>query len=110
VRAVWPEDKPLAIALNTTDCAPGGVTLEDAVAIANIVKTHRCDLVEILAGQTTLEANPAYQPGFLTNFSDWVRSKSHVITLVGGNLTSTDEVNTIVASGRADLCLMRLNG
>jgi anthraniloyl-CoA monooxygenase len=32
-----------------------------------------------------------------------------VVTLVGGNLTTTDEVNTIVASGRADLCLMRFS-
>ena len=28
-------------------------------------------------------------------------------TIVGGNITSEDEANTILAAGRADLCLLR---
>jgi anthraniloyl-CoA monooxygenase len=31
-----------------------------------------------------------------------------VPTLVGGYLTTPDEVNTIVGAGRADLCLLEL--
>jgi anthraniloyl-CoA monooxygenase len=31
-----------------------------------------------------------------------------VPTLVGGYLTTRDEVNTVVAAGRADLCLLEL--
>jgi anthraniloyl-CoA monooxygenase len=106
VRATWPEDKPLAVALNVADCVAGGLELDEAVEIAQTLKAHGCDLIQVLAGQTTPQANPAYSPGFLTLFSDWIRSKADIATLVGGNLTTTDEVNTILAAGRADLCLM----
>ncbi|MFN8456530.1 MAG: hypothetical protein U0401_17980 [Anaerolineae bacterium] len=106
VRAAWPEDKPLAVALTATDCLAGGFSLDEALAVAEILKAHGCDLIEPLAGQTTAESHPAYGPGYLTFYSDWLRSKTHVPTLVGGNLTTTDEVNTILAAGRADLCVM----
>lgn len=106
VRAVWPDNKPLAVALNVTDYIEGGFDRDEAVIVAQMLRSHGCDLIEILAGQTTPEANPAYQPGFLTPLSDWVRSKAGIATMVGGNLTLTDEVNTILAAGRADLCIM----
>jgi anthraniloyl-CoA monooxygenase len=106
VRAAWPEDKPLSVALSVTDCVEGGFALAEAVAVAGLLKAHGCDLIEVLAGQTIPSASPAYGPGFLTPFSDWLRSKAGIATLVGGHLTISDEVNTILAAGRADLCLM----
>jgi anthraniloyl-CoA monooxygenase len=106
VRAAWPEDKPLSVALSVTDCVEGGFALAEAVAVAGLLKAHGCDLIEVLAGQTIPSASPAYGPGFLTPFSDWLRSKAGIATLVGGHLTTSDEVNTILAAGRADLCLM----
>jgi anthraniloyl-CoA monooxygenase len=106
VRAAWPEDKPLSVALNVTDGLGGGFELAEAVQAAQALKAHGCDLIEVLAGQTTPEAHLAYGPGFLTPFSDWLHSKAGIATMVGGHLTTTDEVNTILAAGRADLCLM----
>ena len=44
----------------------------------------------------------------LDALSDRVRSEARVPTLVGGYLTTPDEVNTIVGAGRADLCLIEL--
>jgi anthraniloyl-CoA monooxygenase len=106
VRAAWPEEKPLSVALTATDCVEGGFDLDEAVATAKLLKAQGCDIIEVLAGQTTLNANPAYGPGFLTPFSDWLHSKAGIATIVSGHLTTTDEVNTILAAGRADLCLM----
>lgn len=107
VRATWPENKPLSVALNAADGVAGGFEPAEAVQVARTLKAHGCDLIEVLAGQTTPEATPAYGPGFLTPFSDWLHSKAGIATMVGGNLTTTDEVNTILAAGRAELCIMR---
>jgi anthraniloyl-CoA monooxygenase len=107
VRAAWPADKPLSVALTITDCVAGGFSKEEAVIVAKALKAHGCDLIEIRAGQTTPEANPAYGPGFLTPLSDWLRSKANIATMVGGSLTTTDEINTILAAGRADLGVMQ---
>jgi anthraniloyl-CoA monooxygenase len=40
---------------------------------------------------------------FQTPFSDQVRNEAQVATMCVGNITSADQVNTILAAGRADL-------
>ncbi len=106
VRAVW--DGPLAVRLSVADWAPRGNDVDDGVAIARELAAHGCDLVHVVAGQTTYNARPEYRRGFLTALSDRVRSEAKVPTLVGGHLTTLDEANTIIGAGRADLCLLEI--
>ncbi len=106
MRAVWPREKPLAVALNCHDGAPGGFTLDDAVVVAQALKASGCDLIQPLAGQTTPDGRLPYGRGFLTPFSERLRTEVGVATLVGGYLTTINEANTILAGGRADLALM----
>lgn len=106
VRAAWPEHKPLAVALPATDGVKGGLTVDDAILIARELKNHGCDLLTILAGQTTMESELPYGRGYLTSLSDRVRNEAGLPTLLGGYLTTSNEVNTILAAGRGDLCLV----
>jgi anthraniloyl-CoA monooxygenase len=106
VREVWPREKPLGIVHNADDCAPGGLTVEDAIAIARELKVHGCELIQPLAGQTIPEGTPVYGRGFLTRYSDRIRNEAGIATLVGGYLTTMDQVNTVLAGGRADLCIL----
>jgi anthraniloyl-CoA monooxygenase len=62
----------------------------------------------VRAGQTTPDGEPAYGRGFLTTLSDRIRNEAGIPTMVGGYLTMSNEVNTILAAGRADLCIMNL--
>lgn len=103
VRAQWPG---LFVArLTVTDWARGGLTVEDGIEHARALAAHGVDLVHVRAGHTTANSRPEYRRGYLTTLSDRVRNEAGVPTLVGGYLTTPDEVNTIVAAGRADLCL-----
>ncbi len=106
VRSAWPQEKPLSVALSVSDGVKGGFAVEDAVVVARCLKEHGCDLLEILAGQTTPESELAYGRGYLTALSDQVRNEAGIATIVGGYLTTSDEINTIIAAGRADLCVM----
>jgi anthraniloyl-CoA monooxygenase len=106
VRAVW--DGPLAIRLSVTDWARGGLTVDDGVEIARSLAGHGCDLVHTVAGQTVSDDRPEYRRGFLTAICDRVRTEARVPTLVGGHLTTLDDVNTLVGAGRADLCILDL--
>ncbi|HEY6539457.1 MAG TPA: FAD-dependent monooxygenase [Ktedonobacteraceae bacterium] len=106
VRVSWPADKPLSVALNASDCVTGGMTIEDAVLVARTLKEHGCDIIAVQAGQTTSDSEPAYGRGFLTAYSDRIRNEAGIPTIVGGYLTTSDEVNTIIAAGRADLCII----
>ncbi|MBF6591028.1 MAG: FAD-dependent monooxygenase [Ktedonobacterales bacterium] len=106
VRAVWPREKPLAVALNADDGMPGGFTEDEAVVVAITLREHGCDLIQPFAGHTVPDATPAYGRGFLTRASARIRNEAGIPTLVGGYLTTTNEINTALAGGRTDLCLL----
>ena len=106
VRAVWPREKPLAVALSVTDSARGGLAITEGVAIARALQEHGCDLIQVMAGYTVPELEMPYKRGFLTPLSDRVRNEVGIPTLVDGYLTTTNEINTILAGGRADLCVL----
>jgi anthraniloyl-CoA monooxygenase len=106
VRAAWPDDRPLWAAVTVTDWTPGGPEPEEAVAVARALAAHGCDLLQVTAGQTTAWGRPDYGRLHLVGWSDLVRNQAGVSTMVGGNLTTADEVNTVLAAGRADLCLL----
>jgi anthraniloyl-CoA monooxygenase len=87
-REVWPADRP--------------------IAAARAFAKEGAALVHVEAGQTVAGGRPEYRRGYLTALSDRVRSETGVPTLVGGYLTTIDEANTVLAAGRADLCLLDL--
>jgi anthraniloyl-CoA monooxygenase len=106
VRTIWPADKPISVSLTVTDCIKGGLDVEDAVIVSKILKIHGCDILMVLAGQTTPDGEPSYDRGFLTPLSERIRNEAGIPTIVGGYLTTTNQVNTIIAAGRADFCIM----
>lgn len=107
IRAVWPAEKPMSVRLSAVDWVPeGGLTIADSVAIARMLKAHGCDLIDVSAGQTTAEARPQYGRMFQTPFADAIRQEAGIATIAVGAITTADQVNTIVASGRADLCAL----
>jgi anthraniloyl-CoA monooxygenase len=109
VAAMWPPGRPIGVAISATDWVRGGFDADDAVAVARMLKAHGCHFIHTLAGQTTLRARPDYRRLFLVPYSDRIRNEAAIPTLVSGGITTADEVNTIVAAGRADLCLMEVH-
>ena len=110
VRAAWPQERPLAVCLNATDWARGGSSEQDVLATARALGRHGCDLIHVVAGQTTARSRGSYGRYFLASHSERIRAAAGIATLVGGRITSSDEVNTVLAGGRADLCLVDLPG
>ena len=103
MRAAWPKHKPMSVRISATDWADGGITGDDAVQIARAFAEVGVDLVDVSTGQTVRDAQPVYGRMFQTPFSDQVRNEARVATMCVGNITTADQVNTILAAGRADL-------
>lgn len=103
LRAAWPKHKPMSVRISATDWADGGITGDDAVAIARAFAEAGVDLVDVSTGQTVRDAQPVYGRMFQTPFSDQVRNEARVATMCVGNITTADQANTILAAGRADL-------
>ncbi|MEM9221144.1 MAG: bifunctional salicylyl-CoA 5-hydroxylase/oxidoreductase [Pseudomonadota bacterium] len=103
MRAVWPAQKPMSVRVSATDWAEGGITGDDTVKIAKAFIAHGVDLIDVSTGQTVPDAKPVFGRMFQTPFAEQVRAETHAATLAVGAITSADQVNTILAAGRADL-------
>jgi anthraniloyl-CoA monooxygenase len=104
VRVVWPAHKPMSVRISATDWMDGGITGDDAVAIARAFHAHGVDLIDVSTGQTVPESTPRYGRMYQTPFAEQIRNEAGgLATIAVGNITTWDQVNTIVASGRADL-------
>ena len=104
MRAVWPAHLPMSVRISAHDWAPGGNTDEDAVAIARLFKAAGCDVIDVSSGQTTRAAKPVYGRMYQTPFADRIRNEVGIQTMAVGAISESDQVNSIIAAGRADLC------
>jgi anthraniloyl-CoA monooxygenase len=105
-RAVWPAERPMSARISAVDWAPGGLEPADAVEVARMLHAAGCDIVDVSAGQTVPDQRPVYGRLFQTPFADRIRHEVGIHTMAVGNISSYMDVNTIIAAGRADLCLL----
>jgi anthraniloyl-CoA monooxygenase len=105
-RDVWPAERPMSVRISAVDWLPGGLEPDDAVEVARLLRAHGCDVVDVSAGQTVPEQRPVYGRLFQTPFADRIRNEVKMATMAVGNISSYMDVNTIIAAGRADLCLL----
>ena len=103
VRAAWPAERPMSVRISATDWIPGGLSAEDAVEVARAFSRAGCDLVDVSSGQTDPASKPVYGRMYQAGFSEQIRLEAGVATLAVGAVTSADQINTLLVSGRADL-------
>lgn len=107
VRATWPKDKPMSVRISATDWLPGGVTDEDVLALARALKERGADVIDCSCGMTTPQSRPKfYGRMYQAYWADMVRNEVKIPTITVGNISSADQINTLVLSGRADLCAL----
>ena len=103
MRSAWPDEKPMSVRISATDWADGGLTGDDAVEVARLFAQSGCDLIDVSTGQTVPDAQPLFGRMYQTPFSDQIRNEASLATMCVGAITTADQVNTILAAGRADL-------
>jgi anthraniloyl-CoA monooxygenase len=107
VRAAWPAHKPISVRISSTDWLPGGVEDDDVLALARALKAHGADIIDCSAGMTTPESRPKfYGRMYQAYWADMVKNEVKIPTMTVGNISMADQINTLVLSGRADLCAL----
>ena len=106
MRAVWPEHLPMSVRISAHDWAAGGNTVDDAIIVARLFKQAGADFIDVSSGQTTRAAKPIYGRMYQTPFADRIRNEVGIRTIAVGAITEADQVNSIIAAGRADLCAL----
>ena len=107
IRAVWPAQKPMAVRITASDwLGAEGLTGDDAVKIAAAFKAHGCDLIDVSSGGNSPRSKPEYGRMFQVPFADAIRHEVGIPVMAVGGIAGADHANTLVASGRADLCAL----
>uniref|UniRef100_C5CLB9 NADH:flavin oxidoreductase/NADH oxidase n=1 Tax=Variovorax paradoxus (strain S110) TaxID=543728 RepID=C5CLB9_VARPS len=106
MRAAWPASLPMSVRISATDWAPGGTTVDEAVEIARHFREAGADLVDCSSGEVTPDQKPVYGRMYQTPIADRIRNEGGVPTIAVGAITEADQINGIIASGRADLCAL----
>lgn len=105
VRAVWPEQWPLAVRLSCTDWIDGGWTPEETVQLARRLQPEGVDLIDCSSGGSSAQAQVPVQPGYQVPFARAVR-QAGVPSAAVGLITEPARAETIIAEGEADLVLL----
>jgi anthraniloyl-CoA monooxygenase len=103
MRSIWPKQKPMSVRVSATDWVEDGLTTDESVQIGKAFVAAGADVIHVSTGQTVSDAKPVFGRLFQTPYSDRIRNEGRVPTIAVGNITEADQVNSIIAAGRADL-------
>lgn len=108
VRAAWPKEKPITARISATDWLDdhGGLTAADSVVVSRLLKEHGCDAIDVSSAGNTPESQPEYGRMYQVPFAERIRHEVGIPVMAVGGIQGPDHCNTILAAGRADLCVM----
>ena len=106
MRAVLPPRKPMTVRISATDWYDGGLTVDDAVLVAQAFEQAGAAAIDVSTGQVTPDEQPAYGRSYQTPFADRIRNVVGIPTIAVGAISSYDDVNSILLAGRSDLCAL----
>jgi 2,4-dienoyl-CoA reductase-like NADH-dependent reductase (Old Yellow Enzyme family) len=106
VRKVWPEKYPLFIRISATDWIEGGWTIEESVALTQVLRTLGIDLVDCSSGGVVPGAKVPLRPGYQVQFAERIRREAGVATGAVGMITDPAQADAIISSGQADVVFL----
>jgi NADPH2 dehydrogenase len=105
-RAAVPRGIPLGARITGTDWLAGGLTGDDAVALAKALKEAGLDYVDISSGNITTESRWPNDPGFNVPVAERVRKETGIAVRSVGMIVSAKQAEAIIAEGKADMVAM----
>jgi 2,4-dienoyl-CoA reductase-like NADH-dependent reductase (Old Yellow Enzyme family) len=102
VRAVVPAGTVLGARINGTDWAEGGVTVDDAAALAAQLKAAGFDYVCVSGGGAVPQMKVPLTPGYQVPLAAKVRAETGIVTRAVGLIVEPAQAEAIIASGQAD--------
>ncbi|MFQ5351427.1 MAG: bifunctional salicylyl-CoA 5-hydroxylase/oxidoreductase, partial [Thermoanaerobaculia bacterium] len=108
MREAWPEARPMSVRISATDWMDeaGGVTAEESVAVARLLKEAGCDAIDVSSAGNSPDSRPEYGRMYQVPFADRIRHEVGIPVMAVGALLGADHANTVLAAGRADLAVM----
>jgi NADPH2 dehydrogenase len=104
VRAAWPSGKPLGVRLPGSDFIDGGLTVDDAVALAQELKGIGIDYVVPSIGLLDSKFRaPKVTPGYMVPFAERIRRDTGLPVMATGMILTPNQADSLLMDGRADM-------
>jgi 2,4-dienoyl-CoA reductase-like NADH-dependent reductase (Old Yellow Enzyme family) len=97
---------PLFLRISATDWVEGGWTINDSVELGQRVKPAGVDLIDCSSGGNVAGAKIPVEPGYQVGFAERIRRDTGLLTGAVGMITTSEQGESIVQSGQADLVLL----
>lgn len=106
VRAALPGNLPVWVRISASDWVEGGLTIEDSVAVAKLLKQEGVDLIDVSSGGNDPRQKITVGPGYQVPFAERIRREADIATGAVGMITEPEQAEAILAEGRADVVLL----
>jgi NADPH2 dehydrogenase len=106
VRAVVPKTVPLGARITGSDWREGGLTPDDAVAIAKALKAEGLDFICVSSGGVSADIRNPTTPGFNVPIAERVKREAGIATRAVGLIVKPELAEEVVAKGHADMVAM----
>jgi 2,4-dienoyl-CoA reductase-like NADH-dependent reductase (Old Yellow Enzyme family) len=106
VRAAFPENLPVWVRISAVDWVEGGLTIEDSVAFAKLLRQEGVDLVDVSSGGNDHRQKITAGPGYQVPFAERIRREAGIATGAVGMITEPAQAEAILEEGQADVVLL----
>lgn len=110
VRANFPAELPVWMRLSVTDWVDSskeipadGLTIEDSIAFARLLKAEGIDLVDCSSGGNDPRQQIPVGPGYQVAFAERIRREAGIPTAAVGMITAPEQADQIIRNGQADV-------
>jgi 2,4-dienoyl-CoA reductase-like NADH-dependent reductase (Old Yellow Enzyme family) len=103
VRAIVPKGVPLGARITGSDWMDGGLTPDDAVAVAKALKAAGLDFVCVSSGGVAADARNPPQAGYNVPLAERIRREAGITTRTVGLIVAPKQAEAIIAEGKADM-------
>jgi 2,4-dienoyl-CoA reductase-like NADH-dependent reductase (Old Yellow Enzyme family) len=112
VRAAFPAHLPVWVRVSAVDWVsaaadhPAGLSIEDSVQFARLVKAEGIDLLDVSSGGNDPRQQIPLGPGYQVAFADRIRRETGLATGAVGMITDPAQADQIIRTGQADVILL----
>jgi 2,4-dienoyl-CoA reductase-like NADH-dependent reductase (Old Yellow Enzyme family) len=106
VRAAFPAHLPVWVRVSATDWVDGGLSIDDTIEFARLVKAEGIDLLDVSSGGNDPRQQIPIGSGYQVAFADRIRRETGLATGAVGMITEPAQADQIIRSGQADVVLL----
>jgi 2,4-dienoyl-CoA reductase-like NADH-dependent reductase (Old Yellow Enzyme family) len=106
VRASFPAHLPVWVRISASDWIEGGLTIEDTIEYAKLIRAEGIDLIDVSSGGNSPLQQIPVGPGYQVAFAERIRREADIATGAVGMITSPAQADQILRTGQADVVLL----